>query len=39
MSVRKSIAQHSVVKKIQELMENGVIAQSYKIINPVTSEI
>ena len=26
----------SVVKKIQELMENGVIDQSYKIINPAT---
>ena len=26
----------SVVKKIQELMINGVIDQSYKIINPVT---
>ena len=26
----------SVVNKIQKLMENGVIDQSYKIINPVT---
>ena len=25
-----------VVKQIQELMENGVIDQSYKIINPAT---
>ena len=26
----------SVVNKIQELMENGIIDQSYKIIDPVT---
>ena len=26
----------SVVNKIQELMENGIVNQSYKIIDPVT---
>ena len=26
----------SVVNKIQELMENGIINQSYKIIDPIT---
>ena len=29
----------SVVKKIQELMENGIINQSYKIIDPVTEAL
>ena len=29
----------SVVNKIQELMENGIINQNYKIIDPVTEEI